>query len=289
MIVGFQGEPGAYSEIAASRIGTPQGFRTFPEVFQAITAGQAQCGALPVENSLGGSIHENYDLLLKYPVQIIAETFVRVEHCLLGLPGASLANARQILSHPQALLQCDRFLNEQATVEAVAAYDTAGSAKIVRETGDITKLAIASERAAQVYGLDIVARNIATLADNFTRFVIVVPKAADKAGFQVPARATKTSVVFSLPHETGALFHALSVFALRKINLTKIESRPLREKPFEYLFYIDYQEPEDKQRSERALAHLGEVASFLAVLGSYGCIGEPPAINHRDTEKGNRA
>src|SRR5437899_670008 len=135
MITGFQGEPGAYSEIAASRIGTPLGFRTFHDVFRAIIDGEVQCGALPVENSLGGSIHENYDLLLKYSVEIIAETFVRIEHCLLGLPGATIETARAVLSHPQALMQCDKFLHEHPELEAIAAYDTAGSAKLIRESG----------------------------------------------------------------------------------------------------------------------------------------------------------
>ena len=276
MIIGFQGEPGAYSEIAASRIGTPRGFRTFLDVFQAIIKNDVQCGALPIENSLGGSIHENYDLLLKYPVEIIAETFVRVEHCLLGLPGTKIETARQVLSHPQALLQCDKFLNEHPGLEPIAAYDTAGSAKLILESGSKEKLAIASERAAEVYGLEILQRGIATLSDNFTRFVIVAPKKAGKEAFGVPLETSKTSLVFSLPHETGSLFHALSVFALRNINLTKIESRPLRERPFEYLFYIDYQEPKEKERGERAINHLTEITSFLAVLGSYGCIGDSP-------------
>jgi prephenate dehydratase len=274
MIVGFQGEPGAYSEIAASRIGEPRGFRTFHDVFQAIINGEVACGALPVENSLGGSIHENYDLLLKYHVEIVAETFVRIEHCLMGLPGASLGSAKQVLSHPQALAQCDKFLQEHPELEAVAAYDTAGSAKMIRESGEREKLAIASERAAEVYKLEIIEHHISTMPDNFTRFAIVATKPADKKSLGVPAEVIKTSIVFSLPHQKGTLFHALSVFALREINLTKIESRPLREKPFEYLFYIDYQETKDAQRSKRALNHLNEVASFLKVLGSYGRIGE---------------
>jgi prephenate dehydratase len=273
MNIGFQGEPGAYSEIAASRVGSPKGYRTFHDVFQAINSGEMDCGALPVENSLGGSIHENYDLLLKYPVEIIAETYVRVEHCLLGLPGSSIETARQVLSHPQALAQCDKFLQEHPELEAVATYDTAGSAKMIRESGAKEKLAIASERAAEVYGLDILERGIATMADNFTRFVIVAPKTSRREDFAVPAEPTKTSIVFSLPHQKGTLFHALSVFALREINLTKIESRPLREKPFEYLFYIDFQETGEPKRSERALNHLSEIANFLTILGSYGCIG----------------
>jgi prephenate dehydratase len=147
---------------------------------------------------------------------------------------------------------------------------------MIRESGAREKLAIASERAAQVYGLNILQRDIATLPNNFTRFAIIAPKEADKAVFPVPATTTKTSLVFALPHETGALFHALSVFALRQINLTKIESRPLRERPFEYLFYIDYQEPSEAKRSQRALAHLEEITTFFVMLGSYGCLGDIP-------------
>ncbi|MEW6736221.1 MAG: prephenate dehydratase domain-containing protein, partial [Acidobacteriota bacterium] len=170
-------------------------------------------------------------------------------------------------------------LQENAYLEVVPAYDTAGSAKLIREAGDSKKLAIASERAAQYYGLEVLQRDIATLADNYTRFGIVIPKTANKADFPVPQEVTKTSLVFSLAHETGALFHALSVFALRKINLTKIESRPLRERSFEYLFYIDFESPLDPARSERALTHLREITTFLAVLGNYGCIGETPGAS----------
>lgn len=269
--VAFQGELGAFSEIAARRLGDPVPARSFTDVFVAVTTGKTEAGVVPLENSLGGTIYENYDLLLKYPVRIVAETYVRVEHCLLGLPGATIESARQVLSHPQALAQCDQFLAGHPHLEVVVAYDTAGSAKLIRDENTPDRLAIASDRAAAHYGLNILARNIASRAHNITRFAFIERAAtpADTAAGETPR---KTTVVFTLPHKTGSLFHALSVFALRDINLTKIESRPYREQAFEYLFFAEFQEPSDPLTGERALAHLGEIAPFLQHLGTYPCI-----------------
>lgn len=277
--VGFQGEPGAYSEIAAARIGEPVAMRTFEDVFRAIDRGILECGALPLENSLGGSIHENYDLMLRYPVEILAETYVRIEHCLMGLPGASVASARQVLSHPQGLAQCANFIAAHPHLEPVATYDTAGSAKMVRESGELTRLAIASERAASVYGLEILERGIALRPDNYTRFALLGSRGVDRAGYGLPKEVHKTSIAFALAHETGALFHALSVFALRGINLTKIESRPLRDRPFNYLFYLDFVLPETLPNADtvdRALSHLSEITTMLVRLGSYSTLGDRP-------------
>ncbi|MBL8149049.1 MAG: prephenate dehydratase [Blastocatellia bacterium] len=271
--VAYQGEIGAYSEIAAARIGTPVHFPSFAQVFKAIVEGLVDCGALPIENSLGGAIYENYDLIFKHPVEIVAETFVCVEHCLMGLPGASLETANQVLSHPQALAQCSKFLNEYPKIAIVPTYDTAGSAKMIKQSGEKDKLAIASENAAKFYGLEIIRRHIATHQDNFTRFLIVAKKGIDKKLLGIKLSEDKTSIVFALQHETGSLFHALSVFALRKINLTKIESRPSGERPFEYLFYVDYLRPETKIE-RRALDHLAEISTLIETLGQYGCIGE---------------
>lgn len=274
--VGFQGEPGAYSEIAAARVGEPVPMRTFEDVFKAIERGDVECGALPLENSLGGTIHDNYDLMLSYPVEILAETYVRIEHCLLGLPGSSLAAARQVLSHPQGLAQCAGFISANPRLEPVATYDTAGSAKMIKEGGDLTRLAIASERAARVYGLEVLERGIALRLDNYTRFALLGQRNADRARYGLPKEARKVSIAFALAHETGSLFHALSVFALRGINLTKIESRPLRDRPFEYLFYMDFNLPETPDAVERALSHLGEITRMLVRLGSYGTLGDTP-------------
>ncbi len=272
--VGFQGEPGAYSEIAAARVGEPVPMRTFEDVFRAIENGDVECGALPLENSLGGTIYDNYDLMLRYPVEILAETYVKIEHCLLGLPGSSLATARQVLSHPQGLAQCAGFISANS-LEPVATYDTAGSAKMIKEGGDWTRLAIASERAARVYGLEILERGI-TRHDNYTRFALLGQRNADRARYGLPTQARKASIAFALAHETGSLFHALSVFALRGINLTKIESRPLHDRPFEYLFYLDFSLPETLDVVERALSHLGEITRMLVRLGYYGTLGDTP-------------
>lgn len=172
-IVAFQGEPGAYSEIAARRHGTPLPRRSFPEVFEAVISGAADLGALPMENNIGGPIPENVELLERFPVTVIDEAVIDIRHCLLGLPGATLAGATRALSHWQALKQCGAFFAANPHLEAVEAYDTAGSAKLVAEAGVREHLAIASELAAAHYGLEILARDIADRADNRTRFIFI--------------------------------------------------------------------------------------------------------------------
>ncbi len=267
MRVAFQGEPGAYSEAAALEHFGPGSVtlpcETFDEVFAAAQAGRVDCGLVPIENSLAGSIHRNYDLLLQHPLSIVGERHLRVRHCLIGLPGATLSQIRTVISHPQALAQCEKYLKFQLGVKAEAAYDTAGSAKIVKERGDLALAAIASRRAAEVYGLSILAEAIEDDPANFTRFLAIAPQPI------TPAGDAKTSIVFTLRNLPGALFKALSVFALRDIDLTKIESRPLVGKPWEYLFYVDFAGSIADPATARALDHLGEYALTLRVLGSY--------------------
>jgi prephenate dehydratase len=283
LLVAYQGEPGAYSEIAARQVGRPAPYRSFVEAFHAVAEGDVAFAAIPLENSLGGTIHENYDHVLQFPVRIVAETYVRVEHCLLGLPGATLEKAKFVLSHPQALAQCDEFLAARPNLEIVASYDTAGSAKIVRESGSALHLAIASEAAAVHYGLDVLARNIASRENNITRFAVIQsarPNVGNADGLSrllapLADRPRKTTLAFTLPHKTGSLFHALAAFALRNVGLTKIESRPYREHAFEYLFYVDFIEPEELGLSVRALDHLREVTQFVRVLGTYPCLSAP--------------
>lgn len=270
VVVAFQGEPGAYSELAAIGHLGPQ-IKTIPcdlfeRVFDSVSAGEAKYGVLPFENSLAGSIHRNYDLILRHEQYIVSEYFLRIEHCLLGVPGAKLTDLRQVYSHPQALAQCERKLTSLG-VDRIPALDTAGSARAVREWGDIRKGAIASKRAADVYNLDILAENVEDNASNFTRFLVLSlsPIVVDH-----PEQGDyKTSVVFSLMNQPGVLFKALSVFALRDIDLTKIESRPIQGKPWEYLFYIDFVGHCKARNSARALDHLAELATYLRVLGSY--------------------
>ncbi|MGE3843893.1 MAG: prephenate dehydratase [Vicinamibacterales bacterium] len=270
MRIAFQGEPGAYSEAAALRYRpdcTPLPCPAFEDVFAAVEGGGANYGILPIENSIGGTIHRNYDLLITHQLRIVGEVELPVLHNLVGLPGTSLDGVRHVYSHPQALAQCDRFLRSLSSVEVVATYDTAGSAKLVSERNDPTMAAIASERAARVFGLSIIKAGIQDFADNITRFLIVdrVPRGEDAAA----PDANKTTIVFSLPNEPGNLFKALSVFALRGIDLTKLESRPIPGRPWEYLFYIDLGIGSAEVVCGRALAHLAEFASSLRVLGTY--------------------
>lgn len=275
LLVGYQGEPGAYSEIAALRFGNePVPFQAFENIFDAVVKGKIQFGAMPVENSLGGSIHQNYDFLLKYPVEIIGETFVKVEHCLMGLPETSVKKAKLVISHPQALAQCHAFFESHPHLKAEVGYDTAGSAKMIAEEKATDKLAIASERAASLYGLKIFKRNLADKDWNITRFVCITKQTAKKQLKEIFPKTTprKTSIVFLLPNEAGSLFTALATLALRKIDLTKIESRPYREKAFEYLFYADFLGDQSEKRVQNALCHLREISPMVKVLGSYSVV-----------------
>jgi prephenate dehydratase len=276
MRVAYQGEPGAYGEVAAERVGTPVPVRTFEAVFDAVVTGAAELGALPLENTLGGSVHRNYDLLLRYPVAIVGETLVRIEHCVLGVPGAAVERARRVLSHPQALAQCEAWLARHPHLEPVAAYDTAGAAKALAAARDPGDLAIASERAARVYGLEVLARGVSTLPENQTRFAYVARR--DRPPPALPAAPPrKVSLAFTVPHRRGALFRALAAFALRDVNLTKIESRPWVERPFEYLFYLDFEDTDPPEVGERAVAQLREFAGVVHWLGRYARVPEPPA------------
>jgi prephenate dehydratase len=266
MTIAYQGEPGAFSEAAARRIDpdaplTP--CRSFDEVFDAVQAGRAAYGVLPIENSIGGSIHRNYDLLLERTLPIVGEVELPVIHHLLALPGATLDGLRRVYSHPQGLAQCERFLRTLTKVEIIATYDTAGSAKMVADGGLMDAGAIASARAGEVFGLTSLAASVQDFDDNITRFLVV-------GGTPLPNRvADKTSIVFTLPNEPGSLFKALSVFALRGISLTKLESRPIQGRPWEYLFYVDLAAARDEVHCTRALAHLAEFAPMLRTLGTY--------------------
>jgi prephenate dehydratase len=269
--IAFQGEPGAFSEAAALKWHADaevQPCPAFEDVFEAVERGRATLGVLPIENSIGGTIHRNYDLLLAHELRIAGEVELPVVHALVALPGTQLDHLTQIFSHPQALAQCDRFLRSLKGVEVVATYDTAGSARLLGERQLTQAAAIASERAATLFGLDVLRASIQDFADNITRFLVLARGGASQTSLQ-PENANKTTVVFSLPNEPGALFKALSVFALRGIDLTKLESRPVPGRPWEYLFYADLAAGLHEFRCGRALSHLGEFAPSLRVLGSY--------------------
>ncbi|HXG54528.1 MAG TPA: prephenate dehydratase [Vicinamibacterales bacterium] len=274
MRIAFQGEPGAFSEAAALRFAPGAEAvpcRSFEEVFAAVSEGRATQGILPMENSIGGSIHRNYDLLVEHELPIVGEVELPVEHCLLARPGTRVTDVQVVYSHPQALAQCERYLERMTGVEIVAVYDTAGGAKMVAEGARAEAAAVASRRAADVFGLEILEESIQDYAANITRFVLVGRSPAPESD------ATKTSLVFALQSRPGALFKALSGFALRDINLTKLESRPLRGRPWEYLFYVDVDVPRQSLACGRAITHLGEFAQWVRTLGSYRAWVEPGA------------
>jgi prephenate dehydratase len=277
VMIAYQGEPGAYSEIAALRIGEPKPFESFEEVFAAVENLEVAYAVIPIENSLGGSIHQNYDLLLQHPVTIVAETFVKVKHCLLGIHGSTIKDACKVLSHPQALAQCRNLFTTHKNLKPEVAYDTAGSAKIIAAEKDPTKLAIASKRAGELYGLEILQDNLADEEWNITRF-FCISHSESTEHLQLKAKLDtshhKTSIAFTLPNEQGSLFKALATFAMRDIDLTKIESRPFRKKAFEYLFYVDFIGHQHDPNIHNALNHLKEFATMVKVLGSYGVVAE---------------
>eukprot|EP01018_Ginkgo_biloba_P024684 Gb_06229 [translate_table: standard] len=279
--VAYQGVPGAYSEAAAAKAypnceAVP--CEQFETAFESVELWLVDRAVLPIENSLGGSIHRNYDLLLRHRLHIVGEVQFAVRHCLLGLHGVKKEGLRRVLSHPQALSQCEHTLAKLGVIRE-AVDDTAGAAQYIalhklRDTG-----AVASARAAEIYELDILAKDIQDERDNVTRFLMlarepIIPRAD---------RPFKTSIVFTLEEGPGVLFKALAVFAMRDINLTKIESRPQRKRPlrlvddcnngsakyFDYLFYVDFEASMADSRAQNALGHLQEFATFMRVLGSY--------------------
>ncbi|MGH9253741.1 MAG: prephenate dehydratase [Vicinamibacterales bacterium] len=263
MRIAYQGEPGAYSE-AAALLYSPHAdtlpCKAFDEVFDAVLEKRATHGIVPMENSIGGTIHRNYDLLVDHEIPITGEVELDVVHCLQALPGTKIEDIRIVYSHQQALAQCERYLKELGvTVEAV--YDTAGGAKLVAEQRLTHAAALASRRAAEVFGLEVLQEAVQDYEFNITRFFVI--------GGAQPADANKTTIVFALPSTPGSLFKALSVFALRDINLSKLESRPIRGRPWEYLFYVDIEARRDDLACARALAQLGEFAKWSRVLGTY--------------------
>jgi len=266
MRIAYQGEPGAFSEAAARRLDKEAQLvpcRSFEEVFEVVDGGPAGYGVVPIENSIGGSIHRNYDLLLSHELPIVGEIELPVVHHLLALPGATLDGLKRVYSHPQGLAQCERFLHTLKGVEIIATYDTAGSAKMVADAGLLDAAAIASARAGEVFGLQALVSSVQDFDDNITRFLVIGRRPLKNSV------ADKTTIVFTVPNEPGALFKALSVFALRGVDLTKLESRPIPGRPWEYLFYADLAAARDTLTCSRALSHLAEFAPMLRTLGSY--------------------
>ncbi|HEY3825060.1 MAG TPA: prephenate dehydratase [Bryobacteraceae bacterium] len=274
----FQGELGAFSQVAARQLAgddfIPVPLPTFEELFVSVVNGKCDCAVIPIENTLHGSVHENYDHLIKYDLPIRGETFVRIVHNLIVPPGVKYSQVRRAYSHPVALNQCRRFFEENPQIEKTPFYDTAGSVKMMMEKGLKDAGAIASANAAEIYGAKILKKSIEDDRENFTRFFLLERPKRSSRSARTPvqrgsARRFKTTVVFTTRNLPGALFRSLSAFALRDINLTKIESRPLTGKPWEYLFYLDFLGHVDDRACSNALNHLAELADLLRVLGCY--------------------
>ena len=276
--VAFQGEAGAFSEEAALAFapeGEAVGYPSFEEAFEATVRGECDYACLPVENSLAGSINQTYDLLTDSVLLVVAERVVRVHHNLLVPPGTRLEDVRRVYSHPQALQQCQRFLRQHG-FEAVADYDTAGAAKLLLERArhEPGSAAIASRRAAETYGLEIVAERIEDLKFNFTRFFVLGHRERPPE----PGRQHKTSLMLATHHRPGDLVACLQVFSEHGINMTKLESRPRRDKPWSYLFYVDIEGHVADPNVAAALTGLMRRAAFVKYLGSYPA-AEPVEID----------
>ena len=265
--VAFQGERGSFSEEAACKL-LGKGVRgipceTFAATFRAVSRGRANCCLVPIANTLAGSIYENYDHLLENRLQIIGEVNLRIVHNLIAFSGTTLAGCRKVYSHPVALAQCTRFLSKHRRIEKIPFYDTAGSVRMLAEKKIKGAAGIASRLAAAYYKGRILRTHLEDHRENYTRWLLLSKSSKS------PPKGDKTSLVFSTRNIPGALFKCLSVFALREIDLTKIESRPLRGRPWEYLFYVDFAGHRNDEKSKNALSPLGEVVNFLRILGCY--------------------
>lgn len=266
MKVTYQGESGAYSEMAVFKFfGSkvePVPCKDFRDVFESVKTGAVPHGVVPIENSIEGSVNQNYDLFLVYDLKVCGEVAVKLSHVLIGNPQTKLEEVETVYSHPQALSQCRSYL-ERHKWEIIPAYDTAGSVKIIKERKLYNAAAIASEKAAELYGMKILARDIADNLSNYTRFLVLSHEDAPPTGDD------KTSIIFQTKHVPGALYHALGEFACRNINLTRIESRPTKTTAWQYNFYLDFEGHRTEKRCAEALQTLENYATFVKILGSY--------------------
>ena len=271
LLVGYQGTDGAYSQIAAERHWSGhrelvcRGYESFSALQHAVLGGEIDYAMQPIENTTAGSINDAYDLLTELDLHLVGEEVLKVEHCLAALPGSSLPMLRRVYSHPQALAQSSVFLNSLQDCAVLSFTDTAMAMKKVRDEADPAQGAVASERAAELYGLTVLARDIANQRDNFTRFVVVARSPAQFA-LDVPC---KTSLIFTTKHERGALVRCLSVLADHDLSLTKLESRPRRNKPWEYTFYVDFEGNVADPKVAEAVEGVRAETLSLKLLGSY--------------------
>jgi chorismate mutase/prephenate dehydratase len=271
--VAYQGEAGAYSEMAVykffGRNVEPVPCKDFRDVFEAVKTGIVPNGVVPIENSIEGSVNQNYDLFLTYDLKVCGEVAVKLAHVLIGNLQTKLEDVQTVYSHPQALAQCRKYLEKQ-NWEIIPAYDTAGAVKIVKEKNLVDAVAIASEKAADLYGMKILARDIADNPSNYTRFLVLSHEDA------APTGDDKTSIIFSAKHAPGTLYHALGEFASRNINLTRIESRPTKTTAWQYNFYLDFEGHRTEKRCAEALDALEKYATFVKILGSYPRVNFAP-------------
>lgn len=265
--IAFQGERGAYSELAVIHLfpnSTPIPVRSFQDVIETLLSGLCDYAVVPIENSIEGSVNEVYDLLLQSDMYIVGETYQRIHHCLIAVKGNNLSSLMEVYSHPQALAQCRQYLNMKKLV-SMPVYDTAGAVKMIKEGQNKRAAAIASKRAAEIYGMEILDVGIEDRKSNFTRFYVLSREPANTK----PSGNDGTSIIFSVKHAPGSLVNILSEFARRKINLTKIESRPTKETPWEYNFFTDFEGHVLDSKVRDVLNAIEPKTAFVKVLGSY--------------------
>ena len=286
LCIAYQGVEGAYSFLAGEKFFRSQldncsfeGYKSFADVVAAVENGQADYAMLPIENTTAGSINAVYDLLLATKLNIVGEEVFPVQHCLLGVEKAPLSTIRRIYSHYQALAQCSDFLSRLKNCDQETYMDTAEAAKKISAEGDPSQAAIASEEAGRIYGLKVLKRNLANQRENFTRFVIVAPRPS-KVDSRIPC---KTSLVLSTGHHEGALLKALAILDEHKINLTKLESRPMQGSPFTYIFYLDFEGNASDPKIQEALVRLSGATNYLRILGTY------PRERHDKTRPSTRS
>ncbi len=270
--IAFQGELGAYSEMAVydffGQNVEVKPCKSFDEVFENVKAGTVDYGVVPIENSIEGSVNRTYDLFLEYDLKVCGEIIIRISHCLIAHKGATIDQIETVYSHPQALAQCRKFL-EQHKLQAISTFDTAGSVKMIKEKNMMNSAAIASERAAQIYDMSILAREIEDIKNNSTRFFVLNKKDSPYSG------EDKTSIIFATKSIPGALYKILGEFAERNINLTKIESRPTKQTPWEYHFYLDFEGHRTEHKCQEALKSIKDKTIFIKILGSYKAAKKP--------------
>ena len=274
--VAFQGEIGAYSESAVYSFFGPSAevkpCKNLSDVFESVKKEETLYGVVPIENSIEGSVNQTYDLFLEYDLKVCGEIVLRIAHCLITHSGTQLNLIKTVYSHPQALAQCRKFL-EQLGCKIISTFDTAGSVKMIKEERLMDAGAIASERAAEIYGMNILAEEIGDTPNNYTRFFVLSKRDSPYSG------EDKTSIIFSTKSVPGALYNVLKEFAVRNVNLTKIESRPTKRTPWEYNFYLDFEGHRNEEKCREALESIKDKTLFVKILGSYKAAIEKPKFN----------